>query len=277
MAAAAKFAVNSDPSTNRPIAQLPKGVTLPPGSSPVPNQPTAVSSSGQVSLKDDKPNVNNNNHSLNISEASSSVSTPKRAQRGGRGDGIDDFIPDSDDHINNFLNDAASNPSASGNNLQSLADDSSDEDTSKRGNPLVVSIEEDFDEGIIASSRVVVPETGILSKDSSEDEQESQGNDLNERENLGATSTKIGFNLFVETTATQINSASSVESSEQPSSLESSGKKGKKSGHKKSSKGKHKKSSKKDDSFNHKGLEEFLSGDMSVEPVSVDSSAYEAL
>lgn len=284
VAAAAKFAVNSDPSTNRPATQIPKGVNIPPGTSPVPNKPTTSSSTSnlnqtlQVSAsKDDKQNNSNNNS--RPTSAASSYPTPKRVGRGTGG--IDDFVPDTDEHINAFLSDA--NPSVSGNNSQSqLAfDESSDEEGSKRGNPLVVSIEEDFDEGAVnTTSRIVIPENIITSKDSSEDEEEilHEASPVTENGGSGDGATKIGFNLFISDKNTKNNSASSVEESEQPSSLESGGKKSsKKSSHKKSSKSKHKKSSKRDNTHHQIDLEEFLSGDTSEQIVNVDSSAYEAL
>lgn len=278
VAAAAKFAVNSDPSSNRPPNVLPKGVSIPPGTSPVPNQTNSSGSSNNQALstvtnsKDDKQNISR------PASAGSSVPTPRKTGRAGGG--IDDFVPDTDDHINAFLNDASSNPSAAERNNQLKFDDSSDdEDHSKRGNPLVVSIEEDFDEGILsASSTIIVPDNLIL-KDTSDDEEEilHQSTDLVAGEDKGAN--KIGFSLFVSDKNSKNNSASSVEESEQPSSLDSSGKKSSKksSHHKKSSKSKHKKGSKKDSTHHQMDLEQFLSGDASEKAVAVDSSAYEAL
>ncbi|CAL8123015.1 unnamed protein product [Orchesella dallaii] len=272
--AAAKFAVNSDPSSNRPPVQVPKGVKVP-GVSLVPNSVPSSSSASpnqSTALKDDR------NSNQNRAGNYTSVPTPKH---GGRS-GIDDFVPDTDEHINAFLNDAAANASAGGSTR--LEFESSDDESSKRGNPLVVSIEEDFDEGILSttSTRIIVPDSIVNAKDTSDDEEEvlHQASPVpteNESKDLGAN--KLGFSLFVTDENAKNNSASSVEE-EQPSSLESGGKKSSKksSRHKKSSsKSKHKKSSKKDNIHHHMDLEEFLSGDTSVQAVNVDSSAYEAL
>ncbi|ODM96397.1 Rab-like protein 6 [Orchesella cincta] len=273
--AAAKFAVNSDPSSNRPPVQLPKGVKVS-GTSPVPNNVPSSSSSSpnqSTALKDVR-NSNQQSRAGNIT----SVPTPRH---GGRS-GIDDFVPDTDEHINAFLADAAANPS--GSSTTRLEFESSDDESSKRGNPLVVSIEEDFDEGILSttSTRIIVPDSIVNAKDTSDDEEEilHQASPVpteNESKDIGAN--KLGFSLFVTDENAKNNSASSVEE-EQPSSLDSGGKKSSKksSRHKKSSsKTKHKKSSKKDNTHHHMDLEEFLSGDTSVQAVNVDSSAYEAL
>lgn len=290
VAAASKFAVNSDPSANRPVNQLPKGIKVPPGgTSPVPNK-VSLSSSGsnlnQSLSANSKEGIKPNNNHIRTSNGTTPVSTPRR---GPRGNGIDDFVPDADDHINAFLSEASN--STSGANIVSKLEDSSDDESSKRGNPLVVSIEEDFDEEILSTTaKIVVPDSIANAKDSSDDEEvlhemspraTPTDSAIGRSDSSSTIGAKLGFNLFVTDKSVKNNSPSSLEESDQPSSLDSAEKKSKKSSshHKKSSsKNKHKKSSKKDNSLHHHmDLEEFLSGDTSELTAQVDSSAYEAL